>query len=317
MDKDSVLIFPDAVSRTAASGIDPNLLLALNNNGGFGGNGNWIWVLFLWLIWGNNGWGNNGFGGNGGTGYLANQLSNDAGRDLLLQAINGRADCLGQLVQMTNTSVESVKNAICTIQSSIQSVGTQVGMAGLETINAMQLGNASLSRQICECCCENRLAIANQTATLQADSARNFAAQQLQIAQNHAEDRLSFAQQTNALNNQSLENTQAIKDAISAQSMMIADKFCELEKRELQNKITAQGDIITQLRGQIDNDRQTAQLYSVISPIQAKVNEIANKQPNTVPVQWPNLVAANVSPNLAQSYYPYYGGAWYGNNVVF
>ena len=62
MDKDNVLIFPDAVSRGVTGGIDPNLLLALNNNGGFGGNGNWIWILFLWLIWGNNGWGNNGFG---------------------------------------------------------------------------------------------------------------------------------------------------------------------------------------------------------------------------------------------------------------
>ena len=45
-----------------------------------------------WLIWGNNGWGGNGFGGNKqATGYLANQISNSEGRDLLLQAINGRS----------------------------------------------------------------------------------------------------------------------------------------------------------------------------------------------------------------------------------
>lgn len=93
MDDSKVFMFPDA----AKSAIDPNLLLALQNNGGFGNNGSWIWILFLWMIWGANGWGN-GFGGNNnGTGFLANQLNNDAGRDLLLQAINGRADAASQL----------------------------------------------------------------------------------------------------------------------------------------------------------------------------------------------------------------------------
>ena len=89
---EGVYVFPDAMAKSA--GIDPGLLALLNQNGGFGGNGNWIWIIFLWLIWGNNGWGNNGFGGNNGTGYLANQISNSEGRDLLLQAINGRADAL-------------------------------------------------------------------------------------------------------------------------------------------------------------------------------------------------------------------------------
>ena len=55
MESSKIMMFPEMGN----SGIDPNLLLAMNNNGGFGGN-NWIWILFLWLIWGNNGWGNNG-----------------------------------------------------------------------------------------------------------------------------------------------------------------------------------------------------------------------------------------------------------------
>ena len=38
MDDSKVFMFPDA----AKGSIDPNLLLALNNNGRFGGNGNWI-----------------------------------------------------------------------------------------------------------------------------------------------------------------------------------------------------------------------------------------------------------------------------------
>jgi hypothetical protein len=94
------------------SSLDPNLMLALSQNGGFGNNGNWMWMMFMWILFpwifgGNNGFGN-GFGGNAGTGFLANQLNNDAGRDLLLQAINGRADALGQLANILNTSVSQV-----------------------------------------------------------------------------------------------------------------------------------------------------------------------------------------------------------------
>ena len=249
---ESVYVFPDAVSK--ATGIDPNLLLALNNNGGFGGNGNWIWIIFLWMIWGNNGWGNNGFGGNNGTGYLANQISNSEGRDLLLQAINGRADAAAQLASITNTSVETVKNGIMTLQNSINQVGNQVGMSGLQTINAVQAGNASLGSQIAQCCCENRLAICNQTNALQSQIASNFAASTLQTSQVEAADKLAVCQQTNQLGSQADRNTNNILNAIASQNTLITKEFCDLKERELQDKINTQGDIITQLRGQISND---------------------------------------------------------------
>jgi len=91
--------------------LDPNLMLALSQNGGFGNNGSWMWMMFMWIlfpwIFGGNNFGG-GFGNGAGTGFLANQLNNDAGRDLLLQAINGRADALGQLAQILNTSVGNV-----------------------------------------------------------------------------------------------------------------------------------------------------------------------------------------------------------------
>ena len=113
--------------------IDPNLMFALSQNGGFGNNGSWMWMMFMWIlfpwIFGNNG-NFGGFGNNAGTGFLANQLNNDAGRDLLLQAINGRADSLNQLAGILNTSVSNVQNGVNAIQSAIQSVGAQVGMSG-------------------------------------------------------------------------------------------------------------------------------------------------------------------------------------------
>jgi hypothetical protein len=321
---EGVYVFPDAMAK--ASGIDPNLLLALQNNGGFGGNGNWIWILFLWFLWGNNGWGGNGFGGNNGAGYLANQISNSEGRDLLLQAINGRADALGQLASITNTGVETVKNGIFSLQNAINQVGSQVGMSGLQTINAIQAGDAALGSQLAQCCCENRLAICNQTNALQSTMAANHAAATMQNAQNHAAtqlqmaqiesaDQLAVCQQTNALSSQSERNTNAILNAINAQTIAMDNQFCALKERELQSKIDTQSDIITQLRGQISNDNQTLAFNKAMAALDDKIDAIAAKQPQTVPVQWPNLVGVNATPYMGQGYYPWGNG--FGNNIVF
>lgn len=312
MDDSKVFMFPDANK----SSIDPALLMALNNGGGFG-NGNWIWILFLWMIWGNNGW-NNGFGGNNGTGFLANQMNNDAGRDLLLQAINGRADALGQLAQLTHSSVDSVRDTLGQLQLGISQATAQIGMSGLETINALQLGNANLSRQICECCCENRLAIANQTSALQSSLAAHDSSVRLQLAQNEAADQLSVCQQTNTLTRQADGNTNSILGAIQAQNTLITKEFCDLKERELQNKIDTQGDIITQLRNQISNDKQTLQFNAAFNALDNKIDAIAAKQPNTVPVQWPNLVAANATPYVGgYGWGNGYFGNGFGNNIVF
>lgn len=293
--------------------LDPNLMLALSQNGGFG-NGNWMWMMFMWILfpWIFNG---NGFGGgfgNNGTGFLANQLNNDAGRDLLLQAINGRADSLGQLANILNTNVSDVQNGVNAIQNAVQTVGAQVGMSGQQVINSIQAGNASLSQQLCQCCCENRLAIANQTNAIQAQSAANHSAATLQAAQNQAAtqlqmaqiesaDQLSVCQQTNQLGSQADRNTNSILNAIAGQTTLITKEFCDLKERELQNKIDMQGDIITQLRGQISNDKQTEAFNSAFNSLNDKINAMVAKQPNTIPVQWPNVIAANTTPYIGYS----------------
>ena len=296
--------------------LDPNLMLALSQNGGFGNNGSWMWMMFMWILFpwifgGNGNFG--GFGNGAGTGFLANQLNNDAGRDLLLQAINGRADALSQLASMLNTSVSNVQNGVNTIQSAVQTVGAQVGLSGQQVINSIQAGNASLSQQLCSCCCENRLAIANQTNAIQAQAATNHSAATLLASQNHAEDmlqraqaeaadQLAVCQQTNALTRQADSNTNSILNAISGQNTLITKEFCDLKERELQNKINTQGDIITQLRNQISNDAQTLALNNALHALDDKIDAIKAAQPNTVPVQWPNIVAANAT--------PYVGNMW-------
>ena len=297
MESSKIMMFPEMGS---TNGIDPNLLLALNNNGGFGGN-NWIWILFLWMIWG---WGGNGnWGGNGSNSFLSNQIANDSGRELLMNAIQGNGNSIRELASLLNTEVSTVQNGIFTLNNAITSVGTQVGMSGLQIQNAIQSGNASIASQICQCCCENRLAIANQTNALQS-----------QMAANQAADQLAVCQQTNTLSTQAERNTRDIVDAIQNQSVMINDKFCDLEKRELQDKINSLTADNALLRSNMDNAAQTAFINEKFNTVATELAAIKASQPNTVPVQWPQLTAVNTTPYMGN----FYGGfnGW-GNNISF
>lgn len=262
--------------------IDPMLLFAMNNNGGFGGN-NWIWILFMWLIWGGNGY---GFGNrNNGQDFLSNQLNNDTGRELLMNAIQGNRESINNLASMLNTDIAAVESGIQTITRAVDSVGTQVGMSGLQIQNAIQGGNASIASQICQCCCENRLAICEQTNSLQS-----------QLASNQAAVQLGVCQQTNTLASQAERNTRSITDAINAQSIMINEKFCGLEKRELQSKIDALTADNALLRANANNEQQTVLINSRFNDIQNQLTQIKSAQPNTIPVQWPNITAVNTTP---------------------
>lgn len=300
MGENGVLVFPDA-AKGAASSIDPNLLLALQNGGGgFGGNG-WYWIIFLWMMWQQN-------GGRGNFNDYVAQMNNQ-GQQYLAEIMSGRFDNLGQLAQIVNTGVETVKNGIFALQNNISQVGANVGLTAAQTQNAIALGDAALAKQLCECCCNMRYDLAQQTNTLQAQAASNFASQQLQSAQNHAAtqlqmaqiesaDQLAVCQQTNTLATQADRNSNAILNAINAQTVAMNDQFCALKERELQSKIDTQGDIITQLRGQISNDKQTEAFTAAFNSLNDKINSIAAKQPATVPVIYPNLTAVNNVPNI-------------------
>ena len=325
MAQEDVLVFPDAGAGRAASSIDPNLLLAFQNNGGFGGgNGAWWWIMFMYMMWDRNGR-NGNFND-----YLASVNGNE-GRQYLADIMNGRFDNLNTLANMLNTSVEGIKAGVYGLQNSITQVAGQIGMSGLQTINAIQAGNTSILSKLCECCCENRLAICQQTNALQSTLAsnhaddilqaeKNAAGLQLQLAQLDGADKLAICQQTNTLQNQAERDTNAILNAIAGQNTLITKEFCDLKERELQNKINTQGDIITQLRNQISNDHQTLQFNAAFHALDDKIDAIAAKQPNTIPVQWPNIVAANATPYVGPNYSGYGYNGWgngFGGGIVF
>ena len=282
--------------------------MAMNNNGLFGNNG-WgggILGFFLGLLFGN-GWGGfggfgNGFGGGAGAGFLSNQLNNDSGRELLMNAItsNGEASraAISSLATALGQDFNLVNSAVQTLQSGLSSLALQQAVSVPQIINSIQSGNSALAAQLSQCCCENRLLTTQQGY----------------------ESQIRTLEQTNALSSQADRNTNAITSAIAAQTVAMNDGFCAIKERELQSKIDTQAEIITQLRGQIDNANQTAAITgyvnSVVAPLSAKVTEISSKMPNTVPVQWPALTAVNTTPYVNGGYYNS-GYGFFGNGVNF
>jgi hypothetical protein len=133
------------------------------------------------------------------------------------------------------------------------------------------------------------------------------------------QSQIATLNQTNQLGSQADRNTNAIINAINAQTVEMDNQFCAARERDMQAKIDTQADIITQLRGQIDNASQTNQIIgyvnSVVAPLQKTVTEIADKQLPTVPVVYPNIQAINNTPYMGG----FYGGwnGFGGNNFVF
>ena len=62
---------------------------------------------------------------------------NGAGRDLLMQAVQGNHDAITALSGQMNTSIGNIQSAINSLMSSVTQVGNQVGMTAMQTINAV------------------------------------------------------------------------------------------------------------------------------------------------------------------------------------
>ena len=276
-------------------GLDPNLLLAMNRGGGFGnGEGSWfIWLLFILCFCG---WGGNGFGfGGNGRGNIANEINNDYGRSLLMDAIGGNRNAISNLATQLNCTEGQIQNAISALTSQVQNVGNQVGMSGMQTINALQQGNMQIAQQLANCCCENRLATCQQTNTIQA-AINNVATGQERGFANVAYE---TQRQTCDLHNAIKDSTQTI---VNGQQQAVM--------RELQNKI----DSLREENSTFKSSAMTSQIVgqalapvnSVLAGLQKEVNAIKCAQPNTVTVPYQPFVTV---PNCVAAQYGLYANA--------
>ena len=315
---------PDSNSGNNGTNIPFSIPIGLGGfgNGGFGfGNGgfNSIADLFgLAIIASMFGWGNGGFGGgfgnwgggNGQLGFLSNQLNNDSGRELIMNAITSQGEAsrsaiqnlattLGQDFNLVNAGVSNVQNALSTL-------ALQQAVSVPQIINSIQSGDAALASQLCKCCCDNQLAMCQQTNALQRDI--NNVNQS--VASKAAADQLAMCQQTYALT-----------DTMNRNYLALDNKIDGLESNRKDREITALTAKIAQLESQNFTtgvvQQAVAPILGQLAGIQNEVDDIKNKMPNTVPVQYPNLQVVNATPYMGGFYGNGFYGNGFGNGIVF
>lgn len=265
-------------------GIDPGLLALMNNNGFGGENGIWgvIYLAIICSIFGWNGNGGFGFGGRGNG--IPAELAGNEGRELLMSAIQGNGNAINQIASSLNCNAQQVQAALNNIQNS-------VGLTGTQIINAIQSGNNSVVNQLSTCCCNILQAVERQGAATQLQNCQNM----------------------NALTKTMNDNTLSLRDASLAQTQAILAKLDAAETRVLQDKLDAERQKSTALAAQLNNEHQTqtimgsvaqqiAPLVAGIQALQGEVDGIKCKLPNTVPVQWPNIVGVNTDLYKAAAY---------------
>ena len=259
-------------------GIVPTIDLATNNsaypypvmlcnNGGFG-NGygaDWLWVIVLLALFG--GWGNNGnnggfFGGRGfddGYAWLSNgqkeiMANTNNGFDTLhlSNQLEGNRDAINnlstQLCGSTADVVQAINNGF--YNSEISASNRQ--MADMNQAFA-------LSNQLAQCCCENRLGIANLNSTI--------------ISENCADRQLINEVSRDIITNQ----TQGVQ--------RILDQLC-------QDKIDAKNEKINDLQREIlMKDLQASQVQQTATlrlgqeaEVDALYNRLSNCPVPSVPV---------------------------------
>lgn len=129
------------------------------NSGSFGNScfgGDWAWIILLLLLAGN-GWGNgnNSYGGGSNNGVLP-YMWNTATQNDVNRGFDAAATA-GQLSNIQNSITTGFSNAeVANCNRTIDAMNQNFANA-----QAMNQGFNNLAAQLAQCCCENRLAVAN------------------------------------------------------------------------------------------------------------------------------------------------------------
>ena len=226
------------------------------NDGFFGGEGIWA-IILLALLFGNGGWGGfGGFGGGFGGMYEFPWLL--TGQQGINNNTNNGFDTLHLSNQLdtVNSGIYSLSNQLCNCCADMNQTvsngfyNAEISANNRQMANMNQAFNSQIStlngfnglqKSLDNCCCENRLGIANLNSTI--------------LSENCA-DRYEAA-----------KNTRDIIDNANRNNQAILDKLCQLELDNVKSQLEAKNDLIDQLRqenlyarGQASQVAQTADL---------------------------------------------------------
>lgn len=231
------------------------------NNGGFGGwGGDWGWIILLLLLAGNGGWGMGGFGGGfaGGLGYDFPWLINGQ------NGINNNVSDGFRDAQL-HDSVTSVRDGVSSLAQQLCSC-----------CGDMQMSLANAQSAISTQLCNNEIASLNRSFAEQTANTAGFTGVNSGIAD------LRYTVATEACADRAAIND-ALRDVIAANTastQRILDQLC-------QDKIDAKNDEIAQLRQQINMQSlaasQAAQNAFISQGFANEVDALYNRL-NTCPV---------------------------------
>lgn len=287
--------------------------------GGYGMNG--IADLFGLAIiasmfgWNGGGFGNGFGGGNGAAGFLANQINNDNGRELIMQAVTSQGEASRSAIQnlatMMGQDFNLVNSGVQNVQNALSNLALQQAVSVPQIINSIQSGNSALASQLAQCCCENQLALCQQTNALQ--NSINDVNQN--ISATRAAQQLADCQQTYALT-----------DTMNRNFLSLDNKIDQLESNRKDREITELTAEVATLKSQNFTagvvQQAVAPLNAQLAGLAREVDDIKCRMPETVSVQYPNLQVFNATPYVSGGFYgqPYggfFGGNGFGGNIVF
>ena len=252
-------------------GVDPAVLAMLGNrNGVFGGNG-WDGIIALVVIAAIFGWGGNGggiFGNRGGN-------AGSAEREMIMSAIQRNGTDISALASSVNCSEGQIMQAINNVATQICNLSAAEGQNSMQIINSIQAGNTGILSKLADCCCENRLAIANQTNALQ------NAINGTNVGMERGFSSVAYAAQ---------QQTCDLKQNADCNTRSILAKLDQIEDSRKDREIN-------NLTAQLTAANSRAERQSELAPIYKALNDIQCKQPTTVTTPYqpfvtvPNCVA--------------------------
>lgn len=210
-----------------------------NNGGGFGFGGDWAWIILLLVLFGGNGWGMGGFAGGMGGMYEFPWLLNGQ-QGINNNVSDGFRDAqLHDSVTSVRDGVSNLATQLCSCCGDIQ-MGMANGFAGVQQslCNGFAGTTAAVTgaqNAITQQLNANELASLNRSFAEQTANAQGFTGVNAGIA----DLRYTAATEACATRTASATNTRDIIDSQTRGTQAILDKLCALEldgvKRENDN----------------------------------------------------------------------------------
>jgi len=235
---------------------------------GFGGDGALWLIVLLALIWGNNG--NNGFGGFGNNSFDNGYAWLSNGQKEIMNNTNNGFDTLhlSNQIEGTRDGIYGLSNQLCNSTADITSAisngfySSEIA-ANNRAVNQMQ-DTFALSRQFADCCCENRLGIANLNSTILSENCADRAA---------LADGLKDVLINQTANTQKILD-QLCNDKIDAKNEKILDLQRQLDMADLRASQIAQNAFISQgFANEVD------QLYNRLSNCPVPTTPVYGRTP--------------------------------------